>query len=475
MRKVEGSSPPVSTTRLPDFIREFYTYGGPITESVTDERGIPVQLIKRLLRCVPVLLFANMIWLFHSIGFRSVFVLLAAAVLEVLPYPHDRWATRRLRILHSGCEMLYVFAFSFLVECGIWIHIFAVKSLIFWLNLLCSLLVLFAVLLSGMLCIFFCSKQAGILRRVLLLIFWWLPGVNFYLIVQIGAAARREYRFELACLERDEIRKSSELCNTRYPILLVHGIFFRDWQLLDYWGRITSELKKNGARVYFGKQQSADAVARSAEELCQQILRVIELENCEKVNIIAHSKGGLDSRYAIAHYGMDQYVASLTTVNTPHRGCNFVDLLLRVLPEGVIGFLAGRYNALFRKLGDIDPDFEKGVRDLTAARCAEFNRETPDSPGVYYQSVMSRLRSARSAIFPMNLCYLLIRRLDGDNDGLVAVDSAVWGDYRGLIETPYRKGVSHGDVVDLLRENLKGFDVREYYVQLVHDLKKRGF
>ena len=113
-----------------------------------------------------------------------------------------------------------------------------------------------------------------------------------------------------------------------------------------------------------------------------------------------------------------------------------------------------------------DPDFEKGVRDLTAARCAEFNRETPDSPGVYYQSVMSRLRSARSAIFPMNLCYLLIRRLDGDNDGLVAVDSAVWGDYRGLIETPYRKGVSHGDVVDLLRENLKGFDVREYYVQL---------
>ncbi len=203
-------------------------------------------------------------------------------------------------------------------------------------------------------------------------------------------------------------------------------------------------------------------------------MRVIETENCEKVNIIAHSKGGLDARYAITHYGMDRYVASLTTINTPHRGCHFADLLLRLLPERVIQFIAGRYNALFRRLGDTAPDFEKGVRDLTAARCEQFNRETPDRSGVYYQSVTSRLRGAFSTIFPMNLCYLLIRRLDGDNDGLVAVDSAIWGDFRGLIEPQHRKGISHGDVVDLLRENLPGFDVREYYVQLVHDLKTRG-
>lgn len=32
----------------------------------------------------------------------------------------------------------------------------------------------------------------------------------------------------------------------------------------------------------------------------------------------------------------------------------------------------------------------------------------------------------------------------------------------------------HGDVVDLNRQNIKGFDVREFYVQLVKDLKDRG-
>ena len=37
------------------------------------------------------------------------------------------------------------------------------------------------------------------------------------------------------------------------------------------------------------------------------------------------------------------------------------------------------------------------------------------------------------------------------------------------------RGISHGDVVDLNRENIPGFDVREFYVSLVADLKNRGF
>ena len=38
----------------------------------------------------------------------------------------------------------------------------------------------------------------------------------------------------------------------------------------------------------------------------------------------------------------------------------------------------------------------------------------------------------------------------------------------------FGRGISHGDVVDLNRENIPGFDVREFYVQLVADLKARG-
>jgi triacylglycerol lipase len=38
-----------------------------------------------------------------------------------------------------------------------------------------------------------------------------------------------------------------------------------------------------------------------------------------------------------------------------------------------------------------------------------------------------------------------------------------------------KRGISHGDVIDLNRENFDGFDVREYYVQLVSDLRQKGF
>ena len=38
-----------------------------------------------------------------------------------------------------------------------------------------------------------------------------------------------------------------------------------------------------------------------------------------------------------------------------------------------------------------------------------------------------------------------------------------------------KRGISHGDMIDLNRENIRGFDVREFYVQLVSDLREKGF
>ena len=43
------------------------------------------------------------------------------------------------------------------------------------------------------------------------------------------------------------------------------------------------------------------------------------------------------------------------------------------------------------------------------------------------------------------------------------------------MRTNGERGISHGDMIDLNRENIKGFDVRSFYVELVHDLKKQGF
>ena len=43
-------------------------------------------------------------------------------------------------------------------------------------------------------------------------------------------------------------------CKTKYPILMVHGMGFRDRKYFNYWGRIPKILKENGADIYYGHQ-----------------------------------------------------------------------------------------------------------------------------------------------------------------------------------------------------------------------------
>ena len=341
--------------------------------------------------------------------------------------------------------------------------------------------VLWAVLLeaivfwNGMIRVYLTSVQLGLKHRVLAALCGWIPILNIWYLRKIIRITADEAEFETEKWELDTARAESEICKTKYPILLVHGVFFRDFRYVNYWGRIPKELQRNGATVYYGQQQSAAAVEDSGRELADRIRQILAETGCEKVNIIAHSKGGLDSRAAIAHAGCAPCVASLTTINTPHRGCIFAEYLLKKIPAAARQKIADTYNAALKRLGDEAPDFLAAVTDLTASACEARNAATPDAPGVFYQSVMSYCRKAQHGKFPLNMTYPIVKHFDGLNDGLVAVDSAKWGDQFTLLEPRGHRGISHGDVVDLNRENIPGFDVREFYVSLVADLKNRGF
>ena len=103
-----------------------------------------------------------------------------------------------------------------------------------------------------------------------------------------------------------------------------------------------------------------------------------------------------------------------------------------------------------------EKDMLKAVEDVNAAGCnalvvflGNFGPETPET--------------------------LIAKYFDGVNDGLVSEKSFPWGEKYIFLTTEGDRGISHGDMVDLNRENIKGFDVREFYVQLVHDLKVKGF
>ena len=57
---------------------------------------------------------------------------------------------------------------------------------------------------------------------------------------------------------------------------------------------------------------------------------------------------------------------------------------------------------------------------------------------------------------------------------MVSEKSFVWGEKYTFLTTEGSRGISHGDMIDLNRENIEGFDVREFYVKLAADLKDRG-
>lgn len=422
----------------------------------------------------------------------AITVILLAVFLWVNVRPIAKSAPmRRIYQLRAGSELLHLFLITATVNIvwyvaiywtvvkplpavdDPWIGLYAVLSWVipaFWAVVLEAI-----VFWNGMIRVYLTSVQLGLKHRVLAALCGWIPILNIWYLRKIIRITADEVEFETEKWELDTARAESEVCKTKYPILLVHGVFFRDFRYVNYWGRIPRALQRNGAALYYGQQQSAAAVEDSGRELAERIRQILAETGCEKVNIIAHSKGGLDSRAAIAHQGMAPYVASLTTINTPHRGCVFAEYLLEKIPPAARQKIADTYNAALKRLGDEKPDFLAAVTDLTASACERRNAVTPDAPGVFYQSVMSYCRRAQHGKFPLNMTYPIVKHFDGLNDGLVAVDSARWGERFTLLEPKGRRGISHGDVVDLNRENIPGFDVREFYVSLAADLKNRGF
>ncbi len=384
----------------------------------------------------------------------------------------------KLLFCQHGTILLYAFYISIILSL-IYQIIYAVKVIpddyiTFLWNLAVCVGVNFIVFWNGIICVYICSTQLGFKWRLIGLICGMIPIANLIALFCILKKTTNECFFEF---EKDKInraRKDQQLCATKYPILLVHGVFFRDTKFFNYWGRVPKELETNGAKIFYGNHPSAASISDSAAELKLRIAEILEKTGAEKVNVIAHSKGGLDCRYAISKLGIGQNIASLTTINTPHRGCLFAESLLNKTPDDIKQKVANAYNFTLGKLGEPNADFLAAVNDLTDSKCKELDSEMGTPEGIFCQSVGSVLIGSTYGKFPLNFSYHLVRHYSGDNDGLVSEESFSWGEKYTLLKPSGKRGISHGDMIDLNRENIDGFDVREFYVNLVNDLKNRG-
>jgi len=266
-------------------------------------------------------------------------------------------------------------------------------------------------------------------------------------------------------------------CNTKYPIMLIHGAGFRDRKYFNYWGRIPTTLEKRGATLFYGHQDSWGNIEYNAGILKDNLNKFIAETNNEKVNIIAHSKGGLEARYMISSLGMADKIASLTMVATPHYGSKTIDLLCK-LPKWLYRIAAFFTNLFFKMLGDKKPDFYTASRQFTTVHMETFNEQNPDSASVYYQSYAAVMKNPFSDLI-MFWPNLFVGLIEGENDGLVTPASAKWTNFKGVLRGATRRGISHADEVDVRRRNFTKkisengvSDIREFYIKVVSELKQ---
>ncbi|MDR2150072.1 MAG: hypothetical protein LBO67_04520 [Spirochaetaceae bacterium] len=257
----------------------------------------------------------------------------------------------------------------------------------------------------------------------------------------------------------------------QYPVILVHGIIAHDRKgLIGFWGRIPDVLKEHGVAVFLGNTDAWGPYESNAELLKTTVEQVLVETGAEKVNIIAHSKGGIDSRYMIWRYDFGNKVASLTTLSTPHHGAELAD---SIYAQKIIHTkLAKRiWEVLGEWWGDAKPDVYRVAYQLTTAHMKEFNQKVLPDPRVYYQSWYSTMRDALDDIWLAEPYRYIQEAGGGANDGMVSARSTFWSDH--VVEIA--GGISHHEIVDMKKTKVSGIDIPFIYLGIIHELIDKGF
>jgi triacylglycerol lipase len=288
----------------------------------------------------------------------------------------------------------------------------------------------------------------------------------------------------------------------KHPIVLAHGF---DASTTNRWSfyRVEDALRADGNVVYAAHVSPYKSVPERAKELASEVDHAIALcrqhAGCDasKVHIIAHSMGGLDSRYLISKLGYGDRVASLTTISTPHRGSRIADVLLKVIPDDFDGAVNAMASLWARSFTSAElakgSDVEGALRSISESYTqGTFNAEVQDDPRVTYlsyagvSSVLGIPNPKDSAACEGKLSTRWHTRdvMDASlvaaagfvahgtalepNDGMVMVEHAKWGKFMGCIPADHldEVGQPHHDRPSLFG----GFDHVDFYRRLASSL-----
>jgi triacylglycerol esterase/lipase EstA (alpha/beta hydrolase family) len=289
----------------------------------------------------------------------------------------------------------------------------------------------------------------------------------------------------------DDIEPHLADAPNRYPMVFVHGMGgFENLGPWDYFYGIPMMLRQNGYDAHITVTDPFNSSEIRTDQLTPQIDQILACTCSTKVNLIAHSQGGIDARLLISDRGYGNRIASLTTISSPHRGTAIADALLG-LTNGPIDGLVDGFLDVFTGLvwgeSNEDPNLRVAMMSCSRPAMDEFNEAYPNDDRVAYFSYAGfsgRFADGRpecegserpiprhgDTVAPEFLAgFLFLGGILTANDGLVTVESAKWGRFMGCLPADHLDEIGQlGGIVDV-------FDYRSFYREHTEFLCQEGF
>lgn len=263
---------------------------------------------------------------------------------------------------------------------------------------------------------------------------------------------------------------------SKYPFLFVHGMFFKDFVFIKAFGNIELFLKEKGYRVYTSLNDGMGTSETNSYQIKEQILKILEDEKTDKINLIGYSKGGLDIAYLASNLGIEDKIASITMISVPFKGspiCHFSTNVPYIFFAPFVYFVNFMYKNFFL---DSYPNCLQAFKEMRIPENNEIClKDIEFTKKIYTQSYSTEIKNIfadKYMIFPAFIMKYILAR-NKEIDGFLIKDSAKFVNYKG--DCIKGEDYSHTEIADFLTSKKKKKKMFEFWVNLLDDLIDKGF